>query len=455
VLLGRSGWPGAFLLLLACACAWRGGTAVRGAGESSDATAESGDPGRNGERVLGWRAGLSTYEPLLVMVAAPFLVFPNILTPAAAVVVFIPWLSRRLRGQPAHVATALDAAVLGLVIMMPVGVMVSVSPGRAIPKIYGVLLGVAVLYLIAGRVRSAAVAWNAGFLVVSVGLVATVFCLLVAPWPALRWRTLLPLGLERLGPQLAKWGGSLAGDINRNEVAAFLTLLLPLAMSMLWSSAGGGNLHRLSTLGEGSRTIRGLAGTVVLALSVGVMFGTLVLTESRSGWVGLAAGLLGLVVVRQSARLALLLLALGFGVMLLLRLSPGAALEALLGLGGDRNVSARYQLWMRALQLVVEYPWTGVGLNTFSIVVNQRLPLPGLSPERVLGLTHAHNVFLQVAMDLGLPGLGAYLAALLGCGAKPGILLWASWGLAAAIVALPQDKSPGAEVSRDPERARQ
>nr|MBP7693682.1 hypothetical protein [Anaerolineales bacterium] len=48
------------------------------------------------------------------------------------------------------------------------------------------------------------------------------------------------------------------------------------------------------------------------------------------------------------------------------------------------------------------------GLNTFRTVVHVLYPLFLIAPD--FDVAHAHNEFLQAALDLGLPGLIAFLA---------------------------------------------
>jgi O-antigen ligase len=53
-----------------------------------------------------------------------------------------------------------------------------------------------------------------------------------------------------------------------------------------------------------------------------------------------------------------------------------------------------------------------MGMNTFRTVVHVLYPLFTISPDKDIG--HAHNEFLQAGLDLGLPGLIAFLGLYIG-----------------------------------------
>jgi O-antigen ligase len=70
---------------------------------------------------------------------------------------------------------------------------------------------------------------------------------------------------------------------------------------------------------------------------------------------------------------------------------------------------ARLAIWSRAVTMITDFPLTGIGIGTFSRVMSAAYPIP----EHVIRTgtaNHAHNLLLQVGVDLGLPGLVAYLA---------------------------------------------
>jgi len=82
---------------------------------------------------------------------------------------------------------------------------------------------------------------------------------------------------------------------------------------------------------------------------------------------------------------------------------------------GIISMSGRLEIWSRALYTIRDFPLTGCGLGAFRRIsrVLYSLFLIGLDVD----IGHAHNIFLQTALDLGLPGLVAYLALLLVAGA--------------------------------------
>lgn len=82
------------------------------------------------------------------------------------------------------------------------------------------------------------------------------------------------------------------------------------------------------------------------------------------------------------------------------------------------TLAARLELWTRALYAIQDSAFTGCGLGAFRQVVWALYPPFLVYPDFDFG--HAHNVFFQVALDLGLPGLVAYLGLM-------GTALWIGW----------------------------
>jgi putative inorganic carbon (HCO3(-)) transporter len=72
------------------------------------------------------------------------------------------------------------------------------------------------------------------------------------------------------------------------------------------------------------------------------------------------------------------------------------------------TLSVRFEIWSRAIYGIQDFAFTGMGMNAFRRVVPVLYPLFSIDPTMDIG--HAHNAFLQAALDLGIPGLIAYLS---------------------------------------------
>jgi putative inorganic carbon (HCO3(-)) transporter len=87
--------------------------------------------------------------------------------------------------------------------------------------------------------------------------------------------------------------------------------------------------------------------------------------------------------------------------------------ENLQGLGG------RVEIWSRAIYMIQDFPITGIGLGSFGKVADLLYPLFLFEPGSI---PHAHNLFIQIAVDLGIPGLVSWMAILF-------VVIFSSWKL--------------------------
>lgn len=69
----------------------------------------------------------------------------------------------------------------------------------------------------------------------------------------------------------------------------------------------------------------------------------------------------------------------------------------------------RLMIWQSSLEAIKDFPYTGIGAGKFTEVISELYPSL-LDMQRY---PHAHNIFLQVGLDLGLPGLIIYVALLI------------------------------------------
>jgi O-antigen ligase len=189
--------------------------------------------------------------------------------------------------------------------------------------------------------------------------------------------------------QMRRFGGRLGvGLYESNYLALALVLLLPLLVAF-------------------ARDERVRWRRLAWWVGAGVVCLEIVLTGSRGGFLGLVV-VAALIVLKLARRRFAALAIAGVATVLLLTL-PNPLQERLMatvGEGPDRtgaNASTlvRLDILKAGVRMIVDNPITGVGLGNFKEVSGQY----GVEVPHI-----AHNTYLQVAAELGLPTLAAFLA---------------------------------------------
>lgn len=149
---------------------------------------------------------------------------------------------------------------------------------------------------------------------------------------------------------------------NANTLGAFLVLIVPLAVGRCFTARGFWRLVMVVYL----------VVSVVVSYAVG----------SRGAWLGMGAAA-AIVVIYWRPRLVLVVLP--------------VALVAFLFLYAMRGDTNRFNEYAKAIDMFREKPLTGYGLFTYRYVEVQA--------NKTIQHWHAHNVVLNVAAELGIPGL--------------------------------------------------
>jgi putative inorganic carbon (hco3(-)) transporter len=303
--------------------------------------------------------------------------------PVAVLVAACFWLVRLVAWGRLSVRTPLDWLVALLAALIPVTLVVTPVPVETRTQVLRLLCGIALFYAVAnwattlGRLRLLL-----GATIVVAAASAALTPLVVAGAPDKFW--LLPSALYPRRPSLVDEA------INFNVMAGMLVLLLPVPLAA--SAFGGPPMPRAL------RTGAAVAAAVVAAI--------IVWTQSRGALIAMAAIVACMVGLRWR-RGWLVCAVVAAGGVALLALGGGApALNPLALEGPQASIGDRMEIWRRAVGMIGDFPITGVGLGAFGDVANVLYPFYVLPPP----FPHAHNLFLQVAVDFGLPGLAVWLA---------------------------------------------
>ena len=354
-------------------------------------------------------------EGILILAAAPFLLFPTrflFATTFALFLIAVLWLWPLLfLRSPLIPSTPYNLALLLFCCMVLVGVFVSADPEQTLPKVTGIILGLTTWRYVTVYVQdSDRFSWAvAGF--IALGFAMTILGFLNANW-LLKTTSQVPYlqGLAGLIP-----GGPIPlegaqSGIHPNQTAGLITLYLPLLLSLLWGSV---ELHRRKLL---------LAGVAAITFLAGII---LILSQSRSGWLGIIGGVFALAILwginmppsrrRIILWLTIIILPL-LGAFLIVNWGPARITELWLNppeetaIGSFSTLNFRQEVWPWALAAVRDFPFTGTGLGTFRVVALRLYPI---NVPDTFDFAHAHNSFLQFALDLGVPGLISYGALLI------------------------------------------
>ena len=182
-----------------------------------------------------------------------------------------------------------------------------------------------------------------------------------------------------------------------NDLGAYLVIILPITIG-----------YFVATLRRSERNWRAFQNwkfVTVLGGLLCVMGANLVLTLTRAAWIGVFAATIYIAIYFQRKLL--------WGLLAVALLSPFLMPQTV----KDRFetmrqrpsgfMSERPQWWKVSAQLIAKYPITGIGLGRFRH--EYQLHAPEGTHHKPY---HAHNIYLHIAVEQGIPSLILFLAIL-------------------------------------------
>ncbi len=387
-----------------------------------------------------WRLAYWNSFPLVPLLIA-LLIFqtPFVVYGLIGVVLFflLRWLAE---GVP-FPASPVNIVLVVFLLTFGVGLLLSPAPDKGVGTAAHVVAGILIFFVILDWGQSVAQLWNVAAVLVGLGIAFA----LVAPFTTAWAQDKLfqfPLFYDLPFPRFGQ-------SSNANNVAGALEVAVPFAVALLGSSK-----VRLRLLGA-----FGLLPPLVMLL----------LLQSRGALLAVAVGSVMYAELYRRWFLPLILLTLLGGVVLNSMIGNPLSTQSFYSKNMEtaaETVRARVEIWEYAAPLLVGTP-LGMGVGGFHVYAKSQL-------AQVLATTqqaHAHNLFLQVGLDSGIVGLGAFLILwgyvvsdawhayhdprtrrlamgllaalviilthgmfdLIFWSAKPGIFLWATFGIAMAL----------------------
>jgi O-antigen ligase len=312
------------------------------------------------------------------------------------------WMARRRSRGYFVPRTPADWPILGLLSMTLVSTLVTPDLLGSLDKISGLVYAIVLFY--------AFVDWGQGqpsLLALALVLVAlaggTALLSFFGLQVSAEWAVLKPI-TSRLPQVISGLPGAELG-FNPNAVSSTLITFIPLQLALLWgllsSASLQGSKRRWIALGVG--LLLSLTGFIVL------------LAQTRAAWAAVVFGVTGVAALAARRFRFFFVALIAVGLIVLVVVGPVGVTEWFFQQGltvgvGEASWVARIERWSRWLWAIAEYPLTGIGMDVFRWLGWEMYPFFQAPFGADLG--HAHNTFLHIALDLGLPGLVFYLALL-------------------------------------------
>ena len=322
------------------------------------------------------------------------------------------------KSNPATV-TPLNLALLLLTIMVLLSLWTTYDLAYSFEKIAGIVFGLGVYFGITRLASTERGFWISMGVFVGCGLVLSGAGALGTDWASLTKIAALTNFASNLPVVFRGLQGAESG-FNSNEVAGTLLWVITpsffLVLVLLRTLRGSNSI--LKKIGIG---VVGL----LLIMCISTMTAILVLTQSREAYISLLITFLSLFFLAVPNKLKWPFIGLGLGLGLLslggtyLSLHQSEVVQWFISSGLRNNpafslhsLEIREAIWDNAVKGIQDFPYTGMGMNTFRKLMGVLYQNPLTSSYVDVG--HAHNEFLQAGLDLGIPGMIAFISLYIG-----------------------------------------
>lgn len=188
--------------------------------------------------------------------------------------------------------------------------------------------------------------------------------------------------------------------IHPNAVGGILILFIPLFFVLIYSVLKNRKeLHEILN----SHVFKWFlwAGLIVCFL-------TLVLTQSRGAWLGLIIGSAVMLAALSRKKnifiISSAVVSVLFSLVIVYSIGKLDSTRFMVR-SAEETFDFRVQIWDIATPLIASHPFSGIGIDEFRY-----------HPEMRYELSHAHNKFIHLAVEIGMPAVIAYMAILIGIG---------------------------------------
>jgi putative inorganic carbon (HCO3(-)) transporter len=303
------------------------------------------------------------------------------------IVSLIFWLIRLIVLKRPNLRTPADFCILLLILTIPVTLWVTTTRDVTAQQVIRLLIGIILFYEIINWALNSEKLYQLYIVLSFAGFFLALLATVSVDWFTSKL-AIIPPGIYN------HFSLIVADTIHPNVMAGYLVILFPLPAAILlfdW------------------RETKPILKSLLLVICT-TIFTIIILTQSRGAWVGLSFALLLLFFLRWRRGGVIVV----FGLLLLLSsfyyIGIKRVLDVLASTNSINGVTGRLDIWNQSLAMIRDFPFTGIGMGSFEKFSNSFYPLIYYRPGQI---PHAHNLFLQIAIDLGIPGLIAWLGIII------------------------------------------
>lgn len=353
-----------------------------------------------------WAAWVADNEIWPLTVGVALATFSVRLAPWGLGLIAALWLARWLGRGHLTVRTPLDWPAVVFLLMIPVTFYTTTDRQTTFAQVSRLVAGLALAYGIVNWGQGPSHVALLGMGLTGVGLGLALIAPVTVAWFSRVKSFLIPAQVYDALPTLV------SDTIHPNLMAGALVMLLPFPLATLLLSPSRFQSVENQVPGFLAQVLdRSWFRLLWHGMAASLMSGALLLTKSRAGWGAAAVAVLIILVRRWRFFLWSIPIGLLSVGLLMWRVGISQLLDWVSTGGVVSGWDGRVEIWSRAIYMIQDFPFTGVGVGTFQRIANVLYPFFLAGPDAEI--PHAHNLLLQVGVDLGIPGLLAFLAILL------------------------------------------
>lgn len=359
---------------------------------------------------------IDQYDWLILLLFLPVFLFLSHEQSWFLLLIPLLWLINFFAGRKVLVVTPLNGILLLFAVQILISLYATYDMAVSFTKIAVLVYSLALFFALVKFTRKKKAIFISTLLFSLAGLGIAILSFFGTNWATSKISTFNPI--YEVMPKLGNLLPGLDAGFHPNEVAGALVWILP-----IWLIISGWLLIRPKTIRSQANIWLHLFLVLIAISATGVVFVVTFLTQSRSAYLGVILSLIAMLffVFQKKWRwifLTAILVSSGLvwyfnGIPLLLNWLGNQFPETTLSVNAFSfdTLNGRIKIWSRALIAIQDFSFTGMGMNTFRYLVHRLYPLAplveGVTPR---DLGHAHNEVLQSALDLGIPGMIAFIA---------------------------------------------